>query len=256
MAISTFRRYERKFLLPEAKLDGVLSRIGEYMIPDKYCLDGKYYTICNIYFDNDGDDVIRHSISSPYFKEKLRLRSYGTPSDGSSTVYFELKKKTAKLVTKRRCSMTLAQAEDYIYKGISPSFDKYLDAQVMTEIDYFVRTNEVRPKLYLSYDRRAFFCRDDSDIRLTIDFNVTTRRDDLFLEHGIYGTSLLPSGMLLMEIKVPDALPMFLTSMLSEYEIYPTSYSKYGKEFAEYTKNKLPDKELNNARPSSFDLNK
>ncbi len=248
MAISTFRRYERKFLMPQSRLDDVLERIDGYMEPDKYCVDGKYYTICNIYFDNDGDDVIRHSVSSPYFKEKLRLRSYGTPQSDDTTVYLELKKKTAKLVTKRRAAMTLAQAEEYIRCGVCPKLDGYLDAQVMHEIDYFVKTNEAMPKLYVSYDRRAFFCRDNSDIRLTIDFNVLTRRDDLFLEHGIYGASLLPEGTLLMEIKVPDALPMRLASMLSELEIYPTSFSKYGREFAEYINSKNNPEEIHNAR--------
>lgn len=247
MAISTFRRYERKFLMPQSRLNDVLERINGYMEPDKYCVDGKYYTICNIYFDNDGDDVIRHSVSSPYFKEKLRLRSYGTPSGGDTTVYLELKKKTAKLVTKRRAAMTLEQAENYIQNGTIPQLDSYLDTQVMREIEYFVKTNNATPKLYISYDRRAFFCRDNSDIRLTIDFNVLTRREDLFLEHGIYGTPLLPEGMLLMEIKVPDALPIELASMLSDFKIYPTSFSKYGREFAEHINTKTTVKEIHNA---------
>lgn len=246
MAISTFRRYERKFLMPQSRLYDVLERIDGYMEPDKYCVDGKYYTICNIYFDNSGDDVIRHSVSSPYFKEKLRLRSYGTPSGNDTTVYLELKKKTAKLVTKRRAAMTLEQAENYIQNGVIPQLDTYLDTQVMREIEYFVKTNDAVPRLYISYDRRAFFCRDNSDIRLTIDFNVLTRREDLFLEHGIYGTPLLPEGMLLMEIKVPDALPLKLASMLSELEIYPTSFSKYGREFAEYINTKNTAKEIRN----------
>ncbi len=233
MAISTFRRYERKFLLPESKLQTVLDGISEYMVPDKYCIDGRYYTICNLYFDNECNDVIRHSVSKPYFKEKLRLRSYDTPTD-SDRVFLELKKKMAKLVTKRRAAMTMAEANDYIYNNIKPQTDKYLDKQVLCEIDYFREVNNVVPKVFIAYDRRAFFHKDNKDIRLTVDFNIITRRHDLDLRKGIYGDKLLPDGMYLMEIKVPDNLPMNIVRLLSENEIYPTRFSKYGKEFNKY----------------------
>ncbi len=237
MAISTFRRYERKFLVPEKKLNTVLSGISEYMVPDKYCKDGRYYTICNIYFDNECNDVIRHSTSKPYFKEKLRLRSYDTPESDDVTVYLELKKKMNKLVTKRRASLSLAQANDYIYNGIRPSTDKYINSQVLDEIDYFIATTAAVPKVYIAYDRRAFFHKDDKSIRLTVDFNIITRRYDLDLKKGIYGDRLLPDGVYLMEIKVSDNLPYELTRLLSENSVYPTSFSKYGKEFARYIQN-------------------
>ncbi len=237
MAIATFRRYERKFLVPEEKLGVILDGISDTMEPDRYCIDGKYYTICNLYFDNEQDSVIRHSVSKPYFKEKLRLRSYDTPQSEDDTVYLELKKKTAKLVTKRRAKLTLRQANDYIYNGIRPQTDKYLDSQVLDEIDYFRQTTGAVPKLYIAYDRRAFFDKENKDIRLTVDFNVMTRRHDLDLQKGIYGDPLLPKGMYLMEIKVPDNLPYELSHLLSENEIYPTSFSKYGKEFLQYIYN-------------------
>ncbi len=237
MAISTFRRYERKFLVPEEKLNTVLTGISEYMVPDKYCIDGKYYTICNIYFDNDGNDVIRHSTSKPFFKEKLRLRSYDTPEDDGATVYLEIKKKMNKLVTKRRASLSLAEADNYIYNGIRPETNKYINSQVLDEIDYFINTTHVSPKVYIAYDRRAFFHKDDKSIRLTVDFNIITRRHDLDLRKGIYGDRLLPQGLYLMEIKVSDNLPFELARLLSENSVYPTSFSKYGKEFARYIQN-------------------
>ncbi len=237
MAIATFRRYERKFLVPEKKLPNILNGISDYMVADKYCVDGKYYTICNLYFDNENNDVIRHSVSKPYFKEKLRLRSYDTPQSDSETVYLELKKKMAKLVTKRRASLSLAEANAYIYSNIRPKTEKYLNGQVLDEIDYFRKTTNAVPKIYIAYDRRAFFHKDNKDIRLTVDFNVITRRYDLDLTKGIYGERLLPEGMYLLEIKVSDNLPFELCRLLSENEIYPTSFSKYGKEFARYIQN-------------------
>ena len=61
---------------------------GDMLIRDKY---GKY-TICNIYLDTDDFYFIEHSLDKPVYKEKLRVRSYGTASDDSK-VFFEIKKK-------------------------------------------------------------------------------------------------------------------------------------------------------------------
>ena len=58
------------------------------MEQDEY---GKH-TISNIYFDTDEYDLIRKSLEKPIYKEKLRLRAYGIPSENSDT-FIEIKKK-------------------------------------------------------------------------------------------------------------------------------------------------------------------
>lgn len=211
----------------------MLPVIEQYMSADKYCLDGKSYRICNLYFDTADNDVIRHSVSKPYHKEKLRLRSYDRAKPGD-TLYLELKKKTGRIVTKRRVAMTVEEANDYIYKGIRPKKDKYLQNQVLDEIDYFRKINDCRPVVFIAYDRRAYFEKNNGDVRLTFDFNVLTRRDDLDLTSPVRGEKLLPDGMMLMEVKVPGAFPMWLTRLLSEKGIYMTSFSKYGREYKKH----------------------
>jgi hypothetical protein len=51
------------------------------------------------------------------------------------------------------------------------------------------------------------------------------------LESGIYGESLLPDGKWLMEVKTSESIPMWMCRLLSEYRIYPISFSKYGREY-------------------------
>ena len=64
-----------------------------YVEADKYCIDGKTYGLYNIYYDDDNYSVIRHSVSKPPFKEKLRLRSYYADPNPADKVFIELKKK-------------------------------------------------------------------------------------------------------------------------------------------------------------------
>ena len=78
MAIEVFNRYEKKYMLDEHTFRRLLERINDYMEPDKYNLNGQFYSICNIYYDTDDNRLIRSSIEKPVYKEKLRMRSYGT----------------------------------------------------------------------------------------------------------------------------------------------------------------------------------
>lgn len=78
----------------------------DYMVLDAYNRDKAFYQICNIYYDTIDDRLIRASIEKPVYKEKLRLRSYGTP-DMNDNVFVEIKKKYNGIVNKRRTSMTL-----------------------------------------------------------------------------------------------------------------------------------------------------
>ena len=76
MAITIFKRYEKKYLLDKEKYELLTERLLEYMNYDEHCLNGKDYTIYNIYYDTKDNKIIEHSLSKPYYKEKLRLRSY------------------------------------------------------------------------------------------------------------------------------------------------------------------------------------
>lgn len=109
-----------------------------------------------------------------------------------------------------------------------------MSKQVMNEILYFLKCNKVYPKVYISYERKAFFGKDNREFRITFDKQITTRRDEVYLEKGCYGNQLLDKGQYLMEIKILDAMPLWLTSILSELKIYTTSFSKYGTEYKRY----------------------
>ena len=214
-----FKRTEKKYLINKEKYDSMLDCLEEYMSVDQY---GKH-TIGNIYFDTDTYDLISRSIEKPIYKEKLRLRSYGVPK-ANDKVFIEIKKKYDGVVYKRRVSMTLTEARDYLYKGIKPK----KDSQILREINYFVSFYQPVPKLYLAYDRIAYFGKEDPDIRITFDHNIRSRGYNLDLGEGDYGDLLLESDTYLMEVKVAGAMPMWMAKLFSELEIYPCSFSKYG----------------------------
>lgn len=234
MAINTFARKEIKFLLDMHQYEELMKVIGEYMNPDKYCVGGKEYGIYNIYYDTPDDFLIRESLSKPYYKEKIRLRSYYSPASPDSSVFLEIKKKIGGIVTKRRVSMTLAESDEYFLTRHKPETHKYITEQVFTELDAFLNHYAVMPKQYISYQREAFFGKDNNDFRLTFDRKITERREDLHLSTESYGNFIIGADQRLMEVKVSESVPDWLVAKLSELKIYKVSFSKYGRAYTKF----------------------
>lgn len=221
MAIQTvFKRYELKYMLTLEQKEKVLRAMEQYMALDKY---GRT-TIRNIYYDTDTFLLIRRSIEKPAYKEKLRVRSYSR-ADADSTVFVELKKKYKHVVYKRRVSLPEQEAMSWI--DGTKHCDK--ESQISEEIDYFLDYYEnLYPAVFLSYEREAYYSKDESDFRVTFDDNILCRQEDVSLQSEIYGIPILPEGMVLMEIKCSGGIPIWMTEVLSAEKIYKTSFSKYG----------------------------
>lgn len=219
-AKTTFRRIEKKFILTKDQFSGIKEEIQKRFDPDEY---GET-KICNLYFDTPSYLLVRRSTEKPVFKEKLRLRTYGIPTK-SSPSFVEIKRKYKSEVYKRRICMPLDEALDFLKK------EKEIKnpSQISREIEYFLSFyKNLEPMFYISCDRSAFFCKDDRDVRVTFDKNITWRTYDLDLTKGSYGEFLLPPDMILMEIKVPDTIPLWLAKLLSELGVAGVSFSKVG----------------------------
>lgn len=230
MAIEVFNRYEDKYMLDTDTFEKVVKVMDEHMEMDAYCKNHSFYTISNIYYDTLDDSLIRHSLAKPVYKEKLRLRSYGVPQEGDK-VYLEIKKKVRGLVNKRRTALFPQEAYSFIKSGIQPEYKEYMNRQVLNELEYFMQVYDIVPKVYIAYDRLAYFEKGNDDLRISFDANIRTRRYDLSLEAGDYGIKLIPDNMRLMEIKTSGAMPIWLADMLTEHGIRHRSFSKYGTEF-------------------------
>ena len=220
MASGVFQRKEIKFLLDSRQRAALERAMTEHMKIDEY---GES-TICSLYYDTPDFRLIRRSLEKPAYKEKLRLRSYGTASSGGS-VFVELKKKYDGIVYKRRISLP----EDRAAAWLAGRETQPQDSQIAREIDWFVAFyGSLRPAMYLCYDRTAWFCPGDDNLRITFDRNIRWRTQALSLTVPPRGEQLLNPGQSLLEIKTGAGMPLWLTAALSENQIRQTSFSKYG----------------------------
>ena len=215
-----FERYEIKYLLNREQKKAVMATVEKHMQPDSF---GRS-TIRNIYYDTDNYRLVRRSLEHPIYKEKLRVRSYHNAKPGDQ-VFVELKKKYNSVVYKRRTELLEKDVADYLAGRIpAPK-----PCQITDEIDYFRRFYEtLAPKVFLSYEREAFFEKEGGEFRVTFDENILWRTTDLSLEAGVYGENLLRPGETLMEIKTPGGIPLWMVDVLTEQGLRKTSFSKYG----------------------------
>ena len=222
-AIQVMKRYELKYLLDRGQTAFLASSIRGHMEPDRYGLT----SIASLYYDTPDFRLIRASLDKPAFKEKIRLRSYGTATE-SSPVFLELKRKASGIVYKRRAQTTLPEVRRF-FDGENGLFE---DRQISGELEWFRDCYEpLRPACLIICDRLAYY-EPGGDLRLTIDFNPRYRMDAMNLTGSMDGILLRPEGDTILEIKVQGAMPLWLTAILDEGRIYKSSFSKYGEAYA------------------------
>lgn len=214
-----FKRVEEKYLLTKEEYNNLMKEIEKELLKDTFFKT----TICNIYFDTSNNDIVINSIEKPIYKHKIRLRSYGIPSLNDD-VYLEIKSKYKGVVSKRRIKLSLKQFNRYINKNI---YNK--SNQIMKEIDYLFKLYNLKPKYFIAYDRLSYKGKNDDNLRITFDSNLRSRCEDLSLEYGDYGKLYFSKETYIMEIKTLGAMPLWLVRTLSNLNIKPVSFSKYGK---------------------------
>lgn len=215
----TFQRYEFKYLMDLRQMQAVLTAMAPYMVPDAY----SHSSIRNLYLDTPDYRLIRRSLEKPVYKEKLRVRSYGRAGE-CEPVFVELKKKYRAVVYKRRISMPQNAAMACL-NGTQSWPDSQIGRELAYAVDFY---SSLRPAVFLSYERDSFRGTEDEGLRVTFDREIRYRQKELTLDSDPWGVPILPSGQVLMELKVAGGLPLWMAHVLSEQGIFKTSFSKYG----------------------------
>lgn len=234
---NVFKRIEKKYILDIQKYNKLMNELEGKLDDNEF----PNSTILNLYFDTDNYDLAIRSIQKPVFKEKIRLRSYNVPNE-DSVLFLELKRKYKETIGKRRIGISKKQYEQYLKTGRMEDID---NKQIYDEIDYSIKMYNVSPKILIAYDRKAYYLKENHNIRITFDFNLRSRTEDLDLSLGDAGKKFFKKNLCILEIKSCDAMPIWLVKVLNNLCIYPTSFSKYGEI---YKKMILNNKQIENKK--------
>jgi hypothetical protein len=219
MVQEVFERIEKKYLLTEKQKNNLLKIIDKNIEKNDYF----FSEIRNIYFDNSENELIRQSIEKPLYKEKVRIRSYGKPNI-EDNIFLEIKKKFNGIVYKRRIEVKLKDIYKYLQTGILNCENE----QIFKEINYCLKKYNLKPAIFISYERYSYLGKEDKNFRITFDTNINYREHNLKIEKDDNNVSLIGKENYLMEVKSLNSMPIWFTKALSDLKIYPISFSKYG----------------------------
>ena len=220
--IAVMQRFELKYILNPAQEASLKRAMAERMHPDMFGLT----SIASLYYDTPDYRLVRSSMERPAFKEKMRLRSYGIATP-SSPVFLELKRKAHGIVYKRRVQSTIPLVQNFFDVGGDICAGSQINREIAYFRDYY---RSLIPACLIIYDRDAYL-QPNGDLRLTIDYNPRYRLEHLDLTNSMDGVSLLPEGHAILEVKVQQAVPLWLSKILDEGQIRKTSFSKYGEAY-------------------------
>lgn len=216
-----FCRYEKKYLADVKDAEGFFKEIGPMIEPDLFAVS----EVSNCYYDTPDYLLIRRSLQKPYYKEKLRVRCYETPKDDTTT-FIELKKKFEKVVYKRRLELTYADTMALLSGKREPV------NQIEKEVMYMFQLYPgLSPRMAIFYHRESWRGIEDPNLRITIDSNIRWREDDPDIRNPEGGYRILPDNVRLIELKVHGSMPLWLVHAMTNNNIKPASFSKYGNGF-------------------------
>ena len=214
--MENFTRSEKKYLLTKEQYVLLLNKLKEHIEPDVF----EKSRVSSLYYDNEKFELIRRSIEKPQYKEKFRVRCYGNVS-ADDYVFVEIKKKMDGVVYKRRTKAKYQDVMDNIktceYK------DKQIGSEIKYALDYY---KGLAPAIYVSCMRTSYVGKDNHNLRITFDEDLKYRMDNLSLQESIDDKEL--TDKVIMEIKVLNSYPLWLTSILAGLNLFPRGFSKVG----------------------------
>jgi hypothetical protein len=103
-----------------------------------------------------------------------------------------------------------------------------VDKATIEEIYVFLRQYNLRPVSIVRYDRQAFNGTEyDMGLRVTFDTSLSFQAQGLHLHEQPSGLPMLPANYAVMEIKVNERIPFWLTDMVAAHNLQRVGVSKY-----------------------------
>lgn len=205
----------------------MVNYLTAYLTPDEHH-DGSY-TVTSLYFDTADYKAYRDKIDGQRYRRKLRMRIYGKETTSADAPCFvEIKQRLNKTISKRRLLLpyetaTALETYENLLGDANPS-----DRAVLEEVIYLRDVFQLQPACVVSYQRLAFNGGPyEPDLRVTFDTQLKGRIHELSLSSPAENHYFAPPDWCIMEVKVNERVPYWLTKMIATYGISLRRISKY-----------------------------
>ncbi len=228
-AIRAFNRFELKYLIGRDQIEAVRRDLSERLHPDPHSRDGSY-PVWSLYYDTPDRKFYWEKIDGVKFRRKLRIRHYGSPAslDASTTVFVEIKQRINRVTQKRRVALPYDDALSLCDSHARPEKVAAEDDRVVDEVLMLVGGLDLEPSAITGYQRLAMLGYDtDSGLRVTFDTHLRGRTTDLVLHSKVVTGSILDPSLAIVEVKVNERVPYWLTEKVARHNMQLVRISKY-----------------------------
>ena len=224
-----FQRFEFKYFLPKHKVKQLVAALLPHMAWDPNAKETGFYRVNSLYFDSPDYGCFWDKEAGVADRKKMRLRYYGDSLAPDTPVFAEIKRKNDALIIKDRVGLLAKDCVGTAFeKKIRELSRSGKDNGFLQELVWFVKRNVMRPKLHVTYNRRALLGKRDKRFRVTIDENIESRLQPFFSESKArLPRRIYPHGVV-FEVKYHNVLPSWFHRVLQTFELQRLAYSKYG----------------------------
>jgi SPX domain protein involved in polyphosphate accumulation len=226
--LHAFNRYELKYLVPVESVDPIRDEMAERMDRDPHAPAGGY-GVWSVYYDTPRLRFYWEKIEGLKFRRKLRIRHYGDLADvtGESPVQVEIKQRVNRVTQKRRIGLPYDTALRLCDRREMIEHSAGERAFVHEVLDLVVRL-DLRPTAITGYQREALMGRaEDTGLRVTFDRRVRGRDRDFHLATPAENRYTIPPRLAVMEIKVNERTPYWITDITARRDLQLVRVSKY-----------------------------
>jgi SPX domain protein involved in polyphosphate accumulation len=214
-------RNEYKYFVPITKYAHLLKDIKLFAVADDNATnkDG-FYTVSSIYFENLQLRSYFDKLDGLARRYKLRLRFYSM--ENKDEINFELKckifNKCIKKKTKFKSQLLPMILEENCLEEIKDP--------ILLDFINVKKANGLFPFIRIDYKRKPFFDKNDSNTRITFDYDVNCCRYEEDIDK-LPWIPVVPHGNIILEIKTRECFPFWLPYLVKKYSLKKIPISKY-----------------------------
>ncbi|AXI79989.1 polyphosphate polymerase domain-containing protein [Peterkaempfera bronchialis] len=226
--LHAFNRYELKYLVPAEQATAIRDELVERMDRDPHSPVGGY-GVWSLYYDTPQLRFYWEKIEGLKFRRKLRLRHYGDLAavTDDSPVFVEVKQRVNRVTQKRRIRLPYATARRLCDRRELIEHAERERAFVEEVLDLVVRL-DLRPTAITGYQREALVGRaQDTGLRVTFDRRIRGRDRDFHLGAEAENRYTVPPHLAVMEVKVNERAPYWITDLAARRDLNLVRVSKY-----------------------------
>ncbi len=217
-------RFEVKYLVATRAVPDLVTEFAPYTQPDPHGGGPFGYPVYSIYWDTPDFRFFWEKVEGLKYRRKLRFRRYGT-----GDVYVEVKQREDRTLHKRRLRLSAERAAALFGDdGRGVDWEEAAGDPVATEVALLIERLRLRPRMAVTYRRRALFGRFDPELRITFDGRIQCdpAHADVTRPFRV-GRYVLDPRATVLEVKYDHRAPRWLTKAACRHGLKIVRMSKY-----------------------------